>query len=272
MSLIFHIVARTDIGCHRERNEDHILVGRLVKNRGWMELIVADDDDFIQNRGLLCAVADGIGGAPGGNIASNTALSALEDKFYHHEFELVQVKSEDCVQHLNDIIIETNQAVLQKGYEQAQWFGLGSTLTGVCLYQQQYWVFNAGDSRVYRYRQGFLTPLTDDNTLAAEAIKAGQLTVEEAKHSGLSNILSRFIGSNDDFGVTISDATMIEAGDCLLICSDGLFNMVNDEDIEKYLSEDNSPRELVNKLVDEAISAGGYDNISVILVTVSASS
>ncbi len=258
----FRVYGCTDTGLVREVNEDHILMGRFIKNSGAIGLEFADDDDFMSAYGLIFAVADGIGGAAAGEVASKLALTTIERHFYGFE------KQADNTEVFQEALLaaskRANDTVMQVAGSRPECRGMGCTLTGVCLTPSGYLVFNSGDSRVYRFRSGYLKQLTEDDTLVNIAIKAGQMSYEEAENSDKRHTITNSIGYTD-FRLNINSGPDLRVDDRLLICSDGLHDLVAIERIEEIISQ--SPiDQAVTRLVDEAKTNGGHDNISIVLI------
>lgn len=265
--LSYQIWGATDTGRVRKQNEDHILVGRFVKNRGVLGLSLGSDDDFVKAYGLLLCVADGIGGEAGGEMASRLGLLTLEKAFY--------AASKDgeatTVELLQEAAGKANAVVLDVADNKPQWAGMGATLSGVCLLGDKYWTFNAGDSRVYRYRNGWLKQLTRDDTLADIAIRSGAMSFNEATDSHDSHVLTNCLGKRE-FTLAVNAGPTLRDGDRLLVCSDGLYDMVDDERLAALLAQMDAALQdgatQIRHLLSQANRAGGRDNISVILIQV----
>ncbi|MDJ0807854.1 MAG: protein phosphatase 2C domain-containing protein [Gammaproteobacteria bacterium] len=212
----------------------------------------------------LVVLADGMGGANAGEVASHLAVEMLVN-------ELVIARESGLDDpdrtELQDAMHRVNQAILELAQNVPEYRGMGTTLiTG--LFQQDRLIFaHVGDSRLYRFRQGVLEPLTRDHTLIHELVELGEFeSVDQALLAGVSqNILSRAIGSEAEVLVDI-DESAISAGDLFLFCSDGLTSMVPDREIEQIL--DHTDSDLMGRadaLIDKACINGGTDNVSVIL-------
>lgn len=260
----FEIVGYTDTGLVRNHNEDHILVGRFIKNRGLLRLFLSTEDDFLQKYGLLLAVADGIGGEAGGGTASELALLNLEKQFY----ALPKNGSETAVfiESLYQASQYANENLLKTAQQQPQIANMGSTLAGVCLISNGHLIFHGGDSRVYRYRRPVLKMLTVDDTVAQLAVRTGQMTLKQAKHSQQRHRLTNFLGY-EGFLCHIEPGAALRNEDILMISSDGLHDLIEPGNLE-YLFNQHSTYlpTLVQKLVNQAFDNGGYDNISLILI------
>jgi len=258
----YRVYGCTEKGWVRQSNEDHILVGRFVKNEGGVEVCFSETDDYLCRYGMLLAVADGIGGVRGGKIASRLALSTIEKNFYQTEkepaYSLVYLES------LKTSVKEANDALIQHGKSIAGLENMGCTLAGVCITPEGYFVFNAGDSRVYRYRNGIMKLLTQDDTVYNLAVRTGQILPGEPSTPESHHTLTNCMGLNT-FNLQIENGPGLIEGDILLICSDGLYNMVELGVMEKILNGRKDIEQTGQELIEHAMNQGGGDNISLIL-------
>jgi protein phosphatase len=222
--------ATTDIGQVREGNEDSFLV----------------DDP-------LYAVADGMGGHRGGEVASNLALQTVQRLFDANEGTLTEQ------------VEEANRAVFARSQEDRAVAGMGTTLTAVLVNDAEVRLAHVGDSRAYLFRDGQLQPLTEDHTLVRRMVIEGEITEAEAEHHPHRSILTRALGVDGDVQVDEGVITM-QDGDRLLLCTDGLTGMVSDEQILSVLAEVKDPQEAVDRLVRAANHAGGIDNITAVII------
>ncbi len=261
---VYEVYAHTETGLVRSKNEDHILAGRFIKNQGNLRFFFSRDDDFLKEHGLLFAIADGIGGEAAGEVASKEALKSLEHYFYEVE------KNNDprlFMEALKKAIHQSNQGLLKCARDHIEYARMGCTLSGICLASPQYFVvFNVGDSRVYRYRAPSLTLLTEDDTVSHWAMKNGKMSLTEARRSTQRHRLTNFLGY-ESFFCTIERGPLLHIEDVILICSDGLHDLVEENYVAEILSEKTfSLPTLGKKLIDKAIDNGGNDNISLILI------
>ena len=202
----------------------------------------------------LFAIADGMGGARAGEVASNLAAAALQTGD-------VDGGGQERVAAL---IQAANQSVYERSSRDAEVAGMGTTMT-VALVEGAIITFgHVGDSRAYVLRDGTLEQLTDDHSLVAELVRGGKLSAEEAEHHPQRSVITRALGTDPDVDV---DTFTVEArnGDVFVLCSDGLTDMVGDAEIGEVLGEPReSLREAAEDLVRRANRAGGQDNITVI--------
>lgn len=226
--------SRTDIGCLRDHNEDSLVVTPP-----------------------LFAVADGMGGHAAGEVASEIAVRVLSELAPEHP----------DVEALGRAIEEANRAVIQAAREGRGRQGMGTTMTAAMLEGERLVIAQVGDSRAYLLHQGKLQQLTRDHSLMADMIEAGQLTPEEARTHPQRSVITRALGSDAHLHPDIYEIN-VETGDRLLICSDGLSGMIFDDQIESTLRRVQDPQRCASQLVNEAIAAGGHDNVTVIVADV----
>jgi PPM family protein phosphatase len=227
---------RTDVGRVRERNEDSYLV-----------------------REPLFAVADGMGGHRGGDVASAMTLEALK---------AVELPPEEPLASLVEEIKKANVEVLRRGESDKDLRGMGTTLTALLTDDDRAYVAHVGDSRAYLLRDGALQRLTRDHTLVERMVEEGRLQADQARHHPQRSILTRALGVEDD--VQVDDLTLdpIQSGDRILLCSDGLSAMVDEDVIEEILVEETDPQAACDRLVEAALEAGGEDNITVLVLDI----
>jgi len=230
----------TDAGKVRDHNEDSVIV---VKNK---------DGDY------LMAVADGMGGHSAGEVASSIAISYLGKSFNETFLNMEKVKA---VNWLRESVIEINELIFSYVKDHPESRGMGTTLV-VAIVTKDYILFgNIGDSSGYVIKDRHLHKVTYDHTLVNLLLKAGELTEEEAKDHPKKNVLMKALGANDPIDIDIFDCdTDISS---ILLCSDGLTNMLDNEQIEKVLLSELDIEDKVIKLIRKSNNRGGTDNISV---------
>ena len=226
--------SRTDIGCLRDHNEDSLVVTPP-----------------------LFAVADGMGGHAAGEVASEIAVRVLSELAPEHPDG----------EALGRAIEEANRAVIQAAREGRGRQGMGTTMTAAMLEGERLVIAQVGDSRAYLLHQGKLQQLTRDHSLMADMIEAGQLTPEEARTHPQRSVITRALGSDAHLHPDIYELN-VETGDRLRICSDGLSGMIFDDQIENTLRRVQDPQRCASQLVNEAIAAGGHDNVTGIVADV----
>ena len=210
----------------------------------------------------LYAVADGLGGYDGGEVASGTAVAALARSI------IGQVNSFDSPAEglisdiLRDAVKAANKAVLECG--SCRSLHMGTTLATVLIVGTTAYIANIGDSRVYLLRQGSLSQLTRDHSLVADLVIEGLISSEEAYSHPQRNIITRCLGGMEELTVDLL-VKEVEAGDTWLLCSDGLWEMVRNPEIQRGLDE-GTPQAACKRLVVSANQNGGIDNVSTIVV------
>jgi protein phosphatase len=220
-----------------------------------------NDDNYMARDDVgLWAVADGMGGHQGGDVASAIACEALGRSFADH-----------TVDGLIEAIEQANQAVYETATGDPELTGMGTTMVALAVVDEEgdevLAVANVGDSRVYRYSVGALEQLTEDHSLVADLVRGGTLSPEEAAVHPQRNIVTRALGVNDRVPV---DTLTVEpvAGHRYVLCSDGLFNEVTEPGIAGVLHRVDDPREAADELVRLAVDGGGRDNVTVVVVDV----
>jgi protein phosphatase len=221
----------------------------------------------------LFVLADGLGGYNAGEIASTMAVSTLLSQLPAvHQRARVDGQAFDPRQVLRDALISMNVAISRAAMNSSAYEGMATTIVLCWLLGRTLWVAHAGDSRLYRLRGGELEQLTRDHSFSQELLDAGMVTEEEARHLPSKNLVTRALGASPEVEPEINDFN-VRAGDLLLLCSDGLTEMVSDRDIETQLETAGDDIEsAAARLVDLANEAGGRDNISVLLVRIAENS
>ncbi|CAN5725830.1 hypothetical protein BH18ACT17_BH18ACT17_04690 [soil metagenome] len=222
--------AASDLGRVREVNEDSYLI-----------------------EAPLYAVADGMGGHRGGDVASSLALETVETLFRAREGTLAEQ------------VREANRAVHERSIADERVSGMGTTLTALMIEDASARLAHVGDSRAYLLRAGDLRQITNDHTLVARMVRAGEITREEAEVHPHRNVVTRTIGTEPTVAVDEDTIALID-DDRLLICSDGLTGMLQEGQIAAILEAEPDPQRAADRLVKAANRAGGIDNITVVLL------
>ncbi len=244
---------QTDVGRKRDHNEDAFLV----------------DEEL----GLFL-VADGMGGHAGGGTASRIAVQTIRARLQvarEADPELFANPGELEESPLREILREAVESACQSIYQAAQGdpslAGMGTTVTAAVVAGKSTYIAHVGDSRCYLARKGHIYQVSEDHSLVNEQLKAGAITPEEARNSRFKNIITRSVGFEADVTVDMMGLE-VEAGDRIVVCCDGLSNLVDDDEILDIVTK--VPLETApGKLIDLANDRGGDDNITVIVVHVS---
>lgn len=230
----------TDPGIVRDHNEDSVTI---VKN-------IEDE--------ILLAVADGMGGHRGGEIASSIAINIIARRF--SEQASIGTK-EEAIDWIKRIVIEANTAIYKYTEQNPDSTGMGTTLVMAILTKEFLLFGNIGDSSGYVIKNNKIHKITTDHTLVNLLVKSGELTLEEAKDHPRKNVLMKALGATTDVDMDVFDIT--DEVDGILLCSDGLTNMLTFEQINKVLNEDLSIENKLQKLIYKCNNRGGNDNISI---------
>ncbi len=210
-------------------------------------------------------VADGMGGHRAGNVASGLAVSRAE-QFWADIDPSVPPSAEEARKMIECLITEANEQVLSKANDSTDRQGMGTTFTVGLLCGSHLTIGHIGDSRAYLVSDGQIMLLTRDHSLVEQLIESGQVKPEEAKDHPQRHILTRALGISSNLQIDISEKE-VEAGSTLLFCTDGLTNMVSDDEILRAALEQSDPQLLAESLIALANSRGGFDNITVVAAT-----
>jgi protein phosphatase len=254
----------------RARNEDHFIVTRIGR---YLETVLTtlppgEVPQRAEEAGYAMIVADGMGGHAGGELASRMAISglvklalAMPDWIFRLD-DSVAIKatqrSKQRFRHLNTLLIE-------HGRQDPDVRGMGTTLTAARSMGRQLQIVHVGDSRAYLLREARLHRLTRDHTYVQLLVDSGQLSEEEAASFGARHLLVNALGGFDDNVEVDVDQLALMTGDRLLLCSDGLTDLVDDDQIRQVLIECRESAAACRRLVDLALAAGGRDNVTVVV-------
>jgi len=219
-----------------------------------------NEDSYICEPPHLFAVADGMGGHAAGEIASNLAITKINSYIQengHHE------KSQ---QFLEKAIVEANTAIYQLAQSKDEYNGMGTTVTAIYIDGNKIYWAQVGDSRLYLLRNEEFIQITDDHSLVWELVQSGNMTKEEALIHPKRNMLTRAVGTSASLKIDTGIISW-EIDDILLLCTDGLTNMVSEQQIYNHINNRHGDvRAIIDELVVQANHAGGSDNITAILI------
>lgn len=232
----------THVGQVRERNEDALHVAPT-------------DSPEARARGWFGAVADGLGGRQAGDVASRLAVEAARETFYADG-------PADPAERLRAAVVEANRVVYREARCRPEQAGMGSTMTAAAIYGGRLHVAQVGDSRAYLVQDDRIRPITRDHSWVADSVRAGLLTREAARTHPRRNLVTRVLGEADEVKVDLYDEDL-QPGDVVVLCSDGLHGLVDDEQIGATVGQ--GPCRAVRELIELANRAGGIDNVSVIV-------
>lgn len=243
----YKFCTQTDTGLTRKNNEDSVAIDESTG---------------------LTVLADGMGGYNAGEVASGMATTYIKTEMARWLREVgAQAQTRDIRRALEICVDNANRAILSAAQSNEQYAGMGTTLVVAVFHESTLLVGHIGDSRCYRLRQGELTQITRDHSFLQEQIDAGLLTPEEAAISGNKNLVTRALGVDEPVLLELNEFEL-EAGDLYLMCSDGLSDMVADEEVGAILKMPITQEQRAQALVDAANKHGGRDNITVLLTQV----
>lgn len=232
---------QTDVGLKRNSNQDFVYAS----------------DQKVGRLPSLLIVADGMGGHAAGDLASRvcveTMVSSIESS---GQTETIPI--------LAEAVQKANRAVLKKAAEKPVYAGMGTTIVAAVIDGNTLYVANVGDSRLYLIDDDRIDQITLDHSLVAEMVRSGRISPEQMRNHPEKNIITRAVGGEENVEADFFDVGL-HKGDVVLLCSDGLTNMVEDEQIFRIIRREKTLRDAGQKLISAANSAGGRDNISVVL-------
>lgn len=237
------VFAKSDVGKARDMNQDYYYISK--------------PDDSLQ----LYIVADGMGGYKGGEIASRLAVETTR-KYIINNFNTVNDR-EDILKLIRNAIEYANLTIYEKSKEFADLENMGTTIDVCLIIGNKMYIGHVGDSRIYRKRKDFFRKLTVDHSYVQKLVADGTITKEEAYNHPKKNMLIKALGCPN----LVEPDVMVKGflkDDIVLMCSDGLTNMLKDNEIVDIINED--PRQACNRLIDAANERGGYDNITALII------
>lgn len=239
------VFTRTDIGKERSMNQDSFYVSENEKN------------------GLnLYILADGMGGHKGGEIASKVAVTAVS-KYITEKFNEISPDKQSILELIDDAIAFANSAIYEEAEFDEELQDMGTTLEVLIIFNGKIFIGHIGDSRIYRIRKNSIKKITTDHSYVEKLIQDGEITREESYNHPKKNLLIRALGTDPEVEPDLI-YTALNKNDVILICSDGLTNMVKEEEIFNIIKENTG--DMTDILIGEANNSGGLDNITVIVI------
>ena len=233
----------TDVGRKRKINQDSIFAS----------------DAAVGHLPNLYIVADGMGGHNAGDFASRYAVRAIAGYIAGSE-------ESNPIKLINEAVMHANEGIIRQAAEHAEYAGMGTTIVVTTVYDRYAYTANVGDSRQYRFDQSGLVQVTRDHSLVEEMVRMGEISEEDARTHPDKHIITRALGASADLAVDFFDYEL-DPDTILLMCSDGLTNMVENGEIRHILSGDAPLEAKAEQLIDRANENGGRDNIAVILIS-----
>ncbi|MGV3708633.1 MAG: PP2C family protein-serine/threonine phosphatase [Gemmatimonas sp.] len=263
--VVARVFALTDVGHTRDHNEDTFLVAELDGSQSvtYQAEVPEPTSMRVGSHGLLFMVADGMGGAASGELASSMASESILESVRTKWQEGPAADAESFATVLRDATEQANSRIHQHSRDFPEHRGMGTTATIVGLLGDRLYLAQVGDSRAYVIRQGKAIQITKDQSLMQRLVEAGELTEAEAEASERRNIILQALGPDSHVTVDLT-YQQIRRGDTLIICSDGLSGLVRGEEIARLTNDERDVEQLCHRLVDRANELGGPDNITVI--------
>jgi protein phosphatase len=240
---------QTDAGCVRKANEDS---GRYVR---------PNDAETQSRKGTLTIVADGMGGHSSGEVASRMAVELISRNYYSDN-------ESDAPRALRKSVEMANAEIFITSMANRKFFGMGTTIIALVLLNDRAFAAHVGDSRLYRLRDRKLELLTVDHSQVMEMVKQGIISLEEARNHDDKNVILRAVGTQPIVEVEMSDVFAVKPNDQFLLCSDGLCDMLEDEEIRRIWLDAKDVAAACEQMIEEAKRRGGNDNITVGIVRV----
>lgn len=239
-------VVVSDLGNIRTNNEDMGLFFKIA------------DENVLREKGYMLIVADGMGGHNAGEVASRMATDIICREYYNQ-------KSSSVEKNLEKALTFANKTIFEKASSQQAFQGMGTTCTVLVVIEMDVYYAHVGDSRAYIQKGGSIMQITEDHTYVQQLVNSGDITAPEAAVHPKRNILTNAMGTKADLRIdTGKSKHAFENNDRLLLCSDGLYDYLNDEELNKLLIENNL-KNAASNMIAMAKQRGGHDNITVVL-------
>lgn len=265
----FDVAGMTDIGKHRQVNQDQFLIAELHKSLRLTSSSETMTQEELSGKsfGQLMLVADGMGGANAGEVASGIAVQSMAEYLLNSMHWIFEPTRDDIQRFLTDLksgAIYTHQTVREKALQVPEFDGMGTTLTVAYVHWPMLYVVHVGDSRCYVQRDGALQLLTHDQTLAQTLNDQGYLSAESVGNSPYQHVLISVIGGSEGPDVMVYKTRLLKR-DRVLLCTDGVNGHLSDSQIGEILSEQSNAKELCERLIQASNDEGGKDNITAIV-------
>ncbi len=253
----------------RADNQDHYLVARVGRSLDTLisSLPTGEVPDRFDETGYVMMVADGMGGAAAGEVASRMAISTLVNIVLDVPDWIMRLdddKADELMRRAVDYYHQVDSALVELSRTNPQLSGMGTTMTVAYSIGRDLFVAHVGDSRAYLFRGGRLEQLTRDHTHVQEMLDAGMLTREEAATHRLRHVLTNAVGGQEELVDVDIHRLVLADGDRLLLCSDGLTEVVDNQEVAEVLGRMKAPEIACRSLVDLALERGGPDNVTVV--------
>lgn len=239
------VFGATDVGCVRKLNEDAFFIDPLLQKNG----------------AGFCVLADGMGGHNAGEIASRTAVEAISDCLNKH----FTGDKKEIPAVINTAVADANKMIYDMAVSNSNQQGMGTTAVITCIEENEAYIANIGDSRAYAVRGDEIVQITADHSVVAMMVANGTISKEEARVHPQKNIITRALGTDAEVEADIFEYDF-QHGDILIMCSDGLSGMIDDDCIYDICKRETSAKEMVNSMILRAKENGGADNVTVLCI------
>ncbi|MEP7255152.1 MAG: Stp1/IreP family PP2C-type Ser/Thr phosphatase [Ferruginibacter sp.] len=241
------VIVLSDLGNIRTNNEDRGMYFKVA------------DENVIREKGQMLIVADGMGGHQAGEVASKMAAEIISREYFN------QIGNGSVEKNLAKVFALANKNIFEMSRSNKAYKGMGTTCTALVVIDQTVYYAQVGDSRAYIQKGNSILQITEDHTYVQELVKSGDITPEEAATHPKRNILTNAMGTKPDLRIDTGRCSLtFENNDRLLLCSDGLYDYLNDKELNEILSK-NLLKDAAEYMVNQAKARGGHDNITVVL-------
>ena len=269
-NLSFRITGATHEGLVRTNNEDNFIINANLSEDNWFIPSNTDQDIELSDAGCLFVVADGMGGMNAGEVASAIAVETIRELFTREEFESITETDQDIELFMNQAIVQADEKIKNHVAEDPSTEGMGTTIVMAWVVKGKVHISWCGDSRAYLFNPKFgIVRLSKDHSYVQQLVDENKLDAESAFDHPDSNIITRSLGDSRTKAAPDYMSRRLSAGDQILLCSDGLCGLCRDEEIAEQLTQKySSIEQLKVRLLNRALEAGGFDNITVVLFQV----
>jgi protein phosphatase len=224
-------------------------------------VVTPQDPEVLERKGVLMIVADGMGGHEGGEVASRMTVEVMRDVYYQ--------STHDPQSALAEALAQANREVFRYAKSHPELAGMGTTCTAVAVIKRGAWLTHVGDTRLYLIREGSAYRMTQDHSATMDLVKRGLITLAEADHHEERNVILRAVGTRDKVeAATWADPFPVKPGDRLLVCSDGFYETVPDEEIGAICSAASGSAHACQALLNTALERDGSDNLTVAVLCI----
>ncbi|QDU94083.1 PP2C family protein-serine/threonine phosphatase [Lignipirellula cremea] len=263
----------SDRGQKRDSNEDCFSIAELVRTlRVHQTNLPQSKTSLSSHRAYVFLIADGVGGSHAGEVASGLSVATIEDFLLNtlKRFSNLQAGEEQvALSAFKEALCQADSRLFEETASHPEWQGMGTTLTMAFAVNWRLFVAHAGDSRCYLYSSGKLQQLTQDHTMTAELARRGVISAEKAAGHPWRHVVTNILGGKE-MGVQVELHNLdLHPDDVLLLCSDGLTEMVPEDQVATVLQQENDPQRACERLIAEANRLGGKDNITAIVARIS---